>query len=156
MIRRLRDTHRRVVTLLALTLPLGYTALLSRRDRAPADPARLAVDVGGRFAVGEAFSLLATPKIDARRLGTRGNWTPDALLIMPSGDPAIPDLLVYWSPNAGDGRQLPPDAILIGALRGSGDQMLPLPDPRMTGGHLILYSLGRGEIVAAVAMRPAT
>lgn len=110
-------------------------------------------DPAGRVPAGPAFELLAQPRVEGRLLGTRGDWMPDALQITPSGDPGIPDLLAYWSPAAGDGRELPPGASFIGALQGSREQIFPLPDPGITeGGQVILFSLARGEIVAAVPL----
>lgn len=150
MIRQLRDGHRRVVTLLLLGLPLGYLAIVSARGPAREHAAPILPDQGGRVPQGPSFPLLAEPGIGAFLLARPGAG-PDALLIVPDGDPAIPDLLAYWSPTAGDGRELPPDAMLIGALRGGRRQVLPLPAPEMMrGGYLILYSLVRGEILAAV------
>ncbi len=151
MIRRLRDWHRRLVTLLVLTLPIGYATIVARRppDREGAAP--ILPDLGGRVPEGLGFPLLAEPGIGAFLLATPGA-APDALLIVPDGDPAIPDLLAYWSPTAGDGRELPADATLIGALRGR-RQVLPLPEPGMLqGGYIILYSLVRDEILAAVRL----
>lgn len=157
MIRRLRDSHRRFATLLAVLLPLGYAALLSHRGSVRPAADRIAADLGGRVPVGGAFQVLAQPRIDGRLLAAPGQGQPDALLITPSVDPAIPDLLAYWSPAAGDGQVLPPDAMLIGALRGSREQVLPLPEPgMMQGGYLILYSLVRGEILAAVRLTVST
>jgi len=151
VIRRLRDGHRRVLTLLALLVPAGYLAILAHRPPPGVDAATILPDLEGRTAVGGGFTLLAAPGIEARLLAAPGAAEPDAILVIPAGDPAIPDLLAYWSPTAGDGRDLPPDAMLIGALRGARQQVLPLPDPgMMQGGYLILYSLVRGEILAAV------
>lgn len=149
MIRRLRDAHRRAATLLALALPIGYAAVVAHRPPAPERAAPILPDLGGRVPAHPGLVLLAEPGIEAFLLAMPGA-APDALLIVPDGDPAIPDLLAYWSPTAGDGRELPPDAVLIGALRGR-QQVLPLPEPgMMQGGYVILFSLVRGELLAAV------
>lgn len=153
MIRRLRDSHFRIVMVLAALLPIGYAALLSRRTPTRSAATAIPADPGGRVPAGAVFQLLASPRIDGRLLAPPGQGQPDALLITPAADPAIPDLLAYWSPTAGDGQTLPPDAMLIGALRGSREQVLPLPEPgMMQGGYLILYSLVRDEILAAVRL----
>lgn len=153
MIRQLRDWHRRAVTLLLLALPIGYAAIMAGRAPAGDPAAPILPDLGGRVRQGSGFSLLANPDIGAVLLAVPGASVPDALLIIPAGDPAIPDLLAYWSPTAGDGRDLPPDAILIGALRGGRQQVLPLPAPdMMQGGYVILFSLVRAEILAAVRL----
>ncbi len=151
MIRRLRDWHRRVVTLLILALPIAYAAIVARRPPARESAAPILPDLRGRVPNGPDFLLLAEPGIRALLLAMPGS-SPDALLIVPDGDPAIPDLLAYWSPTAGDGRALPADAMLIGALRGR-QQVLPLPEPgQRPGGYIILYSLVRDEILAAVQL----
>lgn len=153
MIRPLREWHRRVASLLALTLPVGYVILLAYRAPAEPDAIPVPADVGGRVPAGPAFELLAKPRVEGRLLGARGDWSPDALQITPSGDPGIPDLLAYWSTAPGDGNELPPGATFLGALRGSRDQVFPLPAPGVTQGvHVILFSLAHGEIVAAVPL----
>ena len=153
MIRPLREWHRRVVSLLALTLPVSYVALLAHRAPAEPDAMPFTAHHAGRVAAGPTFELLAEPRVEGRLLGTRGDWSPDALQITPSGDPGIPDLLAYWSPAPGDGHELPPDARFIGALSGGRDQVFLLPAPGVTQGiHVILFSLARGEIVAAVPL----
>ncbi len=153
MIRPLRERHRRVVSLLALILPVGYLVLLTHRAPAEPDALPFAADLSGRVPSGPAFELLAEPRLEGRLLGTRGEGTPDALQITPSGDPGIPDLLAYWSPVAGDGHELPPGATFIGALSGSREQVFPMPAPGIIqGGHVILFSPARGEIIAGVPL----
>lgn len=157
MIRPLRKWHGRVIMLLAVTLPPGYVALLSHREASVADTVRLAAGLGGRVPAGPTFALLAEPRIDGRLLAAPGDTRPDALQVTPVGDPGIPDLLAYWCPVAGDTRELPRDAVFIGALRGSRELVLPLPEPGLTQtGYLILFSLARGEVLATVRLPGAT
>jgi hypothetical protein len=68
---------------------------------------------------------------------------------------AKPDLLVYWSADApadaSDAQQdladRLDDAVLVGSLSGRSRRALRLPEDA-DGGHLIVYSLGYGELLA--------
>jgi hypothetical protein len=156
MIRALRERHYQIMTVLTLVLPIAFLGVvLGRQPRAPHPPPLMA-DRGGRHPIGPAFALLDTPRIKAQLLADSGTVIPDALEVTPTLDPGIPDLLAYWAATPPDGHALPPDAFLIGALRGSRQQVLPLPEPgRMRGGFLILYSAVRREAIATTSL-PAT
>jgi hypothetical protein len=155
MIRALRDRHYQVFRVLALVLPVAYLAAVAGRQPCAAHPFSLSADLGGRHSIGPAFPLLEVPRIMAQLLADSGTATPSALEVTPTADPGIPDLLAYWAPISGDGRSLPADASLIGALRGSRQQVLPLAAGMIGSGHLILYSAVRREVLANTPL-PAT
>jgi hypothetical protein len=101
--------------------------------------------------MGMPVLLLEEPRIVGRLFAHPGASGPRVLLVSPDRDPAIPDLLAYWSPVAGDGQVLPQQAILLGALRGSRDQLLSLPDREDLGsGRIVLYSHGWNRVLSNV------
>jgi hypothetical protein len=156
MIRALRDRHRVIVSLLGLTLPVAYLGVVLGRP--PQQPARLAattaaVDAAGRpLPVGPRFTLLDRPRIEAELLGSTQDGEPAAVQVTPVEDPAIPDLLLYWGPTAGDGAALPADATLLGTMRGSLPQTMALPEAGPRGGYLVLYSMGWGRVMSATPL----
>ncbi len=153
MIRALRERHRRTMIALAATLPLGYLALVLARTPHSPYPTPIPADRGHRQAVGAPMVLLQSPELQAQLLGDSGGAEPNAVEVTPDGDPAIPDLLLYWAPTTGSGAELPPDALLVGALRGSRQQVFPLPEPgMMAGGHFLLYSAIRHEILGGTPL----
>jgi hypothetical protein len=150
MIRALRDRHRIIATTLAALLPLLYLASLPggrpRVDRRVSLP-----DSVGLAPKGTPVVLLEEPRIVGRLLAHPGGSRPRAFLVTPARDPAIPDLLAYWSPVAADTQPLPRQAILLGALRGSREQLLSLPEREdLGGGWIVLYSHGWNRVVSAV------
>ncbi len=151
MIRSLRDRHRVVTTALAVILPIVFLAVLAARPVAREPLESAAADGTGLEPVGPAFSLLVEPRIEGRLLALPGDSVPRALQVIPSRDPAIPDLLAYLAPAAGDGGSLPPGAVLLGALRGSRVQVLPFADGAV-GGVLVLYSQGWNRVLASVRL----
>lgn len=141
MIRALRERHRRIFLVLTATLPAGYLGLLLLRAPHPGPLTPLPPDGGNRQAVGAPVTLLESPLLTAQLLAAPDTNVPLAVEVTPEADPAIPDLLLYWAPTGAAGGELPPDAVLVGALSGSRPQVLPLPDSGTTaGGHLFLYS----------------
>ncbi len=152
MIQALRRRHLRWSMTLGTVLPALYLLLaLGGESRSPAGPVADA-DSLDRQPVGAPLVVLAEPPLAAEWLAAPGQ-APTAIRIVPGEDPAIPDLLAYWAPTPGDGSSLPPDAVLLGALRGSRTQILPMPEPDLTrGGYLVLYSLGWNQVIATAAV----
>ncbi len=150
MILALRRRHFWWSVVLGVTLPPLYLALVPAAQGEHPAGAAADRDSLGRQPVGPTVVLLREPLVEAERLASPGE-TPAAIRILSGGDPAIPDLLAYWAPTPGDGSGLPPDARLLGVLRGSGTRILPVPQPdMMQGGYLVLYSLGWNRLVASV------
>lgn len=154
MIRALRDRHRMIATALAVTLPIAYMAILVGRPVGTSTPAP-AADSTGLEPTGPPFALLVEPRITGRLLAAAGDSAATAIQVVPSRDPGIPDLLVYWVRSApADPPSLPRDARLLAALRGSRTQVLPLPEPgRPPGGTIILYSQGWQRVMAVAPLR---
>jgi len=148
VIRSLRAQHRAIFVALALLVPAGYAAALLGR-RAPAPPSAwpetpVAHGEGGaeRLVMWSPIALL-----------TRLRRTSDATLVVALEswrEPAPPDTLLYWSASAPHDGELPDGARLVGAL-GSAPRELALEDVP-EGGWLVLFSLGRGEVVTSLAL----
>ncbi len=67
---------------------------------------------------------------------------------------SAPDLLLYWLPEA-PSDALPVDARLLGPWNGSGQDAFDLPSEALErSGHLLLFSLGHGELVTSTAFDP--
>lgn len=64
-----------------------------------------------------------------------------------------PDPLLYWAERApARGEPLPGDAVFLGAVRDAADQRFTLP---RSGGALVLFSLGHGEVFATLSLEGA-
>jgi hypothetical protein len=82
-----------------------------------------------------------------------------SVVIRPLEIIAKPDLLIYWSErpptlNEDQGARIA-EAELVGSLSGRSRRMLTLPQgssSRASGGHLLVYSLGHGELLADLAL----
>jgi hypothetical protein len=129
VIRRLRVLHRFVFVALALALPaLLVAGLRARRHTIPFPPATVSTsDTSG-------FRLL-----EKSGLGVR--TSSGSIEVIPLRTLTAPDPLLYWSrkDSLGEG------AMLLGPLEGMSLRRYSIPE----SGYLIVYSLGRREIVAA-------
>lgn len=148
MIRALRVRHRVAFAALALIVPAGYAAaLLGRRGPPPASawPAEstLAAPAGrARVVMWSSIELL----MELRRGG-------DGALFVSAlswSEPAPPALALYWSAGEPADGELPPDARFVGALGGAPSELALHDAP--AGGWLVLYSLGHGEVLGALAL----
>lgn len=157
MTRSLRSAHRRIVALLAISLPpLLSVALAVRRDlpvneKLPGD----SVSRVESTSAGEpAFESLA-PGIWARTLrGETGE--PRAVEIRFDADPRVPDLLLYWGSESRAKNELPEDALLLGSASGAGTETFEIfESTRRRNGSVLLYSLARHEVVAGTVGAPA-
>jgi hypothetical protein len=102
--------------------------------------------------VGDSLNLLADPRISAQLLARHPDSGAAAIRVVPSRDPGIPDLLLYWA-RAGSPESLPPDARLLAALRGSRTQIVAFPSPEFPpGGAVLLYSQGWSQVLAVVPL----
>jgi hypothetical protein len=152
VIRELRRRHRRTITWLAVVVPVLFLASVAGRQShprpAPAPP-RLEPAAPRRA----RFTVLERPRIDGEFVAPDSAGGSPGLRLIPDDDPGIPDLLAYWAPSRGDGRTVPPNAVLLGALRGGRSRGFTLPGPgAASGGYLILLSLARAELITVVAM----
>lgn len=152
MIRRLRRRHLRLVTGVAVIAAAGVVAALAARPEwplapAPAAPAT-AVPMGEWEGLWEGAEL--TTRLAADAAGTlRLDLDLD---LDATGDPAVPDPLVYWSPEpAQPGGPLPAGSVLAGALVDGRARGLGLP-PDAAGGTLVLYSLAHQRVVATATL----
>ncbi len=139
MIARLRGRHRRLVVWVGAIALAGFIAALLARPPRPIEPRLRSVDTTGWTSFGPEERLRAS------LLGEPGD---EYVNVARAPRLVGPDLLVYWSPDAG----APGDAggrgqVLLGALGDPGVYRYRLPSSR-DGGTLVVYSLGHEEVVA--------
>lgn len=146
MIRSLRARHRGIFVLLALTLPVGFTAALLARRTQSVSPSPSTDDAGrGRTLRWDEFGLeLGVEYVQGATLRLRlRRWS----------EPAAPGLLLYWCPLAATDASLPGEARLLGSLgpAASAPRDFSLNDvsPR---GWLVLYSLGHAEVLGQLQL----
>jgi hypothetical protein len=146
MIRRLRARHRVMIVLLTPILPVILLVALVGRSPVPQSgfPRELMNQVDPSLVpVGAEWTLLESPRIQARFLARQGDSTPSAIALDPVQQLTPPDLLLYWAESAGDSTRLPANALLLGPL----EARRPLKLPASNRGYLILYSLAHRERV---------
>jgi hypothetical protein len=149
MIRPLRRRHLWLILGAGLVVAPLYIAALAARPAHPVAP-DLVDELEGRGGspVGEvAAELRSDPPI---RLASLDNGAAVLLTAEEAVDGA--GLLLYWLPA---GARFSERAVLVGAVRGHGRQALPLPEPVVEPGSLVLYSLGHAEEIARVGWPPA-
>jgi len=159
MNRRLRHRHRWMVLGLALVLPAAFSWTLASRRLDPGTgqlPAVLADPPAGHGQVLAVREFLLGSVIVNSRLMADSASRQMTLEITPRTDPREPDPLLYWSPEAPEaesGSGVPPDAVLLGSLRGTRTRSFPLPkDAATRDGSLLLYSLGHQSVLGAATL----
>ena len=161
MIRPLRARHRRMMTVLAVVVPVVFVAGLLARQPVPAVD-----ELPGtvRPAVPEGFTEAAVDDAAWGGLALRTTWMvgpataeggPPArgVTLTFLVDPRLPDLLVYWAAES-EGASLALDAHLLGTIGDLQERSWVLPGDASDGGVLVLYSLARQEVVATAAVPP--
>src|SRR4029453_2940018 len=146
MIRRVRARHRVMIVLRTPILPVILLVALVARPPVPQTglPRELADPRDPTLVpVGSGWTLLESPRIQARFLARHGDSTPSAIALDHVEQPTPPDLLLYWAETAGDSTTLPADAVLLGPLETGKQLRLPVANR----GYLILYSLAHRERV---------
>jgi len=159
VIRPLRVRHRRTVGALAVALPLGVAAALSARP-----PELEAAESGAPPSALTPASLPTAAPMDRVFVRGFGPWAELPLTALlgkdgaggtqvefrPTGPLLQPDLMAYWSPGAPDPGAPEPAAaaVLLGRV---GEVPCRFGIPAAEG-HLILFDLARGEVVAARAI----
>lgn len=147
MIAPLRRRHRWTsLLLLVLFLPALLVLVLSSRPRAAtasALPEALTAEPAAGEATFEDSHLLGSVGVRVLRGGV--------LELVPAAPLAQPDVLVYWSAEA-PAKTVPAGAFLLGTL-GNRPRRFPLPaEAGGTAGHVVLFSLGHGEVLATGAL----
>jgi hypothetical protein len=154
MTRAHRIAHRGIFVALALVIPALLLAGIGLRPTVPPLSTDETLFRAGGFAahtgqdeveiVGEGLRFGLTRLGDGR-----------SMVIRPLEIIAKPDLLVYWSerapkPNEDQGARIA-DAELVGSLSGRSRRVLTLPEGA-SGGYLLVYSLGHGELLTDLAL----
>lgn len=161
MTRALRRRHRRAIATLAVLLPAGIGVSLAARP-APPPPGAL-----GIAQLDAGFSALREERWQGRagdaslaltaRVGVANEpASPLVLEITVHAAGGQPETLAYWSPSDGV-RDLPDDAILLGAVDVQRPVRLPLPAAaHATAGTLLLYRIAQGTIAARLPLPAAS
>ncbi len=158
MIRPLRRRHRRILTALAIVLPLAFVAGIASRKSIPAmaeiPPAIQTAAPEFTHRIFEQNDLWGQLNIITRVYADSLPPSRLAVELHPQRYLEYPDLLVYWSAGAGSDAKIPPqEAFLIGVLSGREKGRFLLPAPALeTDGLLILYSLAQQQRIAAAAL----
>lgn len=155
MNRPLRRRHLRMfVGLAPLTIATLAAAVLVR-DAAPPNPAPvLFPDSGPRGLppLDRREIRVGRVTVELRRFGDSATGTR-VIELAASGEPRIPDLLVYW--GTGPAETLPADAVLLGPFAGPLPVRFRLPDtPGDSTGGLYFYSGATGELLARADLTP--
>lgn len=147
MIRSLRARHRAIFVLLAVLVPAGYAAALLDRRAPP--PASVWPGEGLPGASEGARRTVMWSQVELLTEIARGDDGALRVRALSWSEPAPPGLALYWSAvdPAGD---LPDGARFVGAL-GPAAREFTLRDVA-GGGWLVLYSLGHGETLGALAL----
>jgi len=154
VIRPLRKRHTALATVfLALLAPAGLLAGVLSRPDAPLmsglpDVVLAEID-GPSGRIGDT-SL----EIDGLTIAVR-TWkggTSRFLQLAPERDLQLPDVLVYWTPEAVTGADAAPpaDALLVGSLAGARPRNFVLPTAAGAGGSIMLFSLGHQRGLGSV------
>lgn len=149
MIAPLRRWHRRAFGVLAIAVPAILVAAIAARPDAPVNAA-LPSDVQPSQ-VRETIQLAwSRPDVVSTLVLTIAGATEIALDAQSLA--TEPTVLVYWlDPN--DASDPPAAGRLLGAVRGTGRQRIPLPaDAATRGGRLALYSLAHDEVIATATI----
>lgn len=150
MIAPLRRRHRwTALLLLVFFLPALLVLVLSLRTR-PAMAGPLPEVLAAEPAAGEA--TFEDPDL-LRSVGVRV-LRGVVLELVPSEPLAQPDVLVYWSAEA-PAETVPSGAFLLGSMGDRRRRFLLPAEAGGTAGHVTLFSLGHGEVLATGAL-PAT
>ena len=156
MIAPLRNRHRRVVTVLAVLVPVGFVAgILSRSP----DPTAEAIPGELRAELREAPGQVVWARSDLWRdlpVDTALNRASDGrlfLTLQPRSDLKRPEVLAYWAPPGESEKPVPENAVLLGRLQGTLPSIFELPGvANGTPGRLLLYSLGHQELLKIVSL----
>ena len=152
MIAPLRATHRRLMRVLVVALPVAAYAAYSARPEPVIQPREVtdAVMSSGasvarspgpyRGELNNGVGLEVSLEADGRQL-----------VVRPDAEPALPALLAYWVDELVDPDGLPATARLLGPL-GSAFSRLDLPTDATLPGTLLAYSLGHQELVGSVQL----
>ncbi len=154
MNRRLRSRHRRLMTLLAIGVPVALIAALLARPTMPVME-RLP-DLGGSSTDHGDTRVIAAENvsIDAALMRFELLLTSSAPLryavgISPQAGEAVraADVLVYWT-DAPPADAVPAGAQLLGTLGGTQSRRFALPAAARPGnGRLVFYSLGQQRLI---------
>ncbi|HZS05070.1 MAG TPA: hypothetical protein VFD58_09570 [Blastocatellia bacterium] len=149
MIQPLRQRHRVITTALAFVLPVLFVAGLVVRRQFPS--------AGQLQKIRQTDPLLENISVGHQELGKgsgiamylgSNHSNKEFLELVPSRDPAEPDLLVYWSESEPSSERLPEAAVLLGAMAGSQPKSFPLPEQASANkGRIILYSLAHQKVI---------
>lgn len=149
MIAPLRRLHRRASVALAIAVPALLVAAIAAR---PGIPVNANLPSSAHAAQVRATQRLVWSRPDiVSSLDFTADGSTEVVLDAQSLA-AEPGVLVFWLETA-DTSDPPAAGRLLGAVRGTGRQRIPLPAEAATrGGRLALYSLGHDEVIATATI----
>lgn len=152
MNRRLRTRHRRMLGGLALLLPVGIGIALSSRPSYTLEAASSVEGAGLAARLGvalDASDLWGETELHCRVWPAK-NGEDAVVELLGEEDLALPDVLLYWSPETSDDGGLGSGAYLLGSFHGTQVQRFNLPAAASLDGLdgiLMLYSLAHSQVV---------
>lgn len=149
MIAELRRWHRRAFGVLAFVVPAILVAAIAARPDAPVNAALPSDSQPSQVRATRQLEWSRPDVVSSLELTTEG---ATEIAIDARSLATEPSVLVYWlDPN--DPSDPPAAGRLLGAVRGTGRQRIPLPaDAATRGGRLALYSLAHDEVIATATI----
>lgn len=144
MIQPLRAAHRKVFTVLAITLPAVFWIALRAREVPLGQSSAIVAMPSSMYLLRQSDRLWGKHIIQSKFYGDSANGDDVEVVLLPPREMDDPDLLLYWT---GD---LRPAADISGwKLLGTfaAGHVFSLPLDAKRGGHLALYSLAHREFV---------
>ena len=157
MNKSLRKTHRYILTILAVVLPVFFViSLLGRRPMPVMEPMPLRpVDQSMPVTLADRSHLWSEWNVVTRIVADQLPPTRLAVELIPHEYLKTPDPLLYWHPGSRQAGQLPGDAYLLGSISGMAVQRFVLPEAAFGApGQLIIYSLAHQQVVDRATMPP--
>ena len=149
MIAPLRRWHRHAFGVLAIAVPAILVAAIAARPDAPVNAALPSDVPPSQLRVSRPLAWSRLDVVSSLEITNAG---ASEIALEAQSLATEPTVLVYWlDPN--DASDPPAPGRLLGAVRGTGRQRIPLPaDAATRGGRLALYSLAHDEVIATAAI----
>ena len=156
MIYPLRRRHRYTIFVLALFVPILFVMSLLSRQTSQETNAIIPLsydspETGYEYSTEQAFGT--HPSITFRRLekSPAGTLAIELAALEPL---RLPELLVYWAPNAStSAEKVPDDGVLLGAWAVTSSRIFELPEKiEEFSGTILLYSLSQQAVLASTPL----
>lgn len=145
MNQKLRTRHRSLITLVAVFVPIVFTAALVTRPPLVAMeslPAHSNDSIANMTHIKSRDIALDSTTVTAQILQDAGGELVVRLIPAEGESVGGADVLVYWHSTIAESDVVPPEAYLVGTLAGSQTRVFALPSNKATG-QLMFYSLAQ-------------